>query len=408
MLFKNRPVRRAFGVLGVLFVLFLGIGCFLVYHTAQQNTQKIVKQNIALVGAMSEGKGPEELCIITGRIDEQDYAHGETYLREVSYPHAGVELYPYYGEILRENLLSMTVWICACFAFVALLLYASFYSVYKGFRQLTETAERIVRGEVPELKVGGEGEEAAMRFAVSSMAEQLQYQNQSLQQDKEFLKNFLSDVSHQLKTPLSALRMYNEIMLAKPGLSEEKRVDFLTRSSDQIDRTDWLIQGLLKMARVEAGAVEMRFSDTYLIDTVQTAVIPFQEAAKQKGVALTVKVDSAIHFEHDGKWVAEALGNLVKNALEHTHPGGGVWISAQETPLTVTLKIQDNGEGMDSTEIPHIYERFYRRSGETNAESVGIGLSLARQIFEQNRGDIQVQSQRGRGSLFIVTFLKKS
>ena len=265
-----------------------------------------------------------------------------------------------------------------------------------------------MRGEVPELAVGGEGEEAAMRFAVSSMAGQLQYQNQSLQQDKEFLKNFLSNVSHQLKTPLSALRMYNEILLAKPGLHEEKRVDFLTRSRDQIDRTDWLIQGLLKMARMEAGAVEMQFSDVYLIDTVQTAVMPFREAANQKGVLLTTEVDSAIHFEHDGKWVAEALGNLVKNALEHTQPGGGVRVSAQETPLTVTVKVQDNGEGMDSTEIPHIFERFYRRSGETNAASVGIGLSLARQIFEQNRGDVQVQSERGKGSVFTVTFLKKS
>lgn len=408
MLFKNKPVRRAFGALGILFLLFLGTGCLGVYQTTQQRTQERVNEHVALVGAMAEGKGPGELCIVTGQIDDTDYARGEEFLREVSYPRAKVNLYPYYEEALRESLLPVIVWTSLCFTFVAVLLYLSFYSVYKGFRQLTRTAESIVQGKEPLLEVGGEGEEAAMRFAVSSMARQLQHQNQSLQQDKNFLKNFLSDVSHQLKTPLSALRMYNEIMLSKPGLSEEKRADFLTRSRDQIDRTDWLIQGLLKMARVEAGAVTMQFADTYLIDTVQTAVMPFQEAAEQKGIALVTEVDSATHFEHDGQWVAEAVGNLVKNALEHTPPGGTVRVSAAETPLTVALKVEDTGRGMASTEIPHIFERFYRRSGETNAASVGIGLSLARQVFEQNRGDIRVQSVQGKGSVFTVTFLKKS
>ncbi len=251
-----------------------------------------------------------------------------------------------------------------------------------------------------------EGDLAALRRAITGLAEQSAGRQKALSADKHYLQGFLSDISHQIKTPLASLRLYGELMLEQPSMPEPKRMEFIQLCLNQIERIEWLIQGLLKMARLDAGAIIMQKKFLSVIDTVRLAAAPFSEQARKADIRLICAVPGDIRLEHDPDWVAEAVSNLVKNALEHTPAGGTVRIEAAQTPLSVQLQVSDTGEGLPVEEIPRIFERFYRYSPETRPNAVGIGLSLAKTIFAQNGADLSVRSQPGQGTVFTATFLK--
>lgn len=405
-LFRNRPVRRAAAWLVCIALLLAALGTAVITEDTRAAAGDRLAETLALAGGIERNRPAREWSVLTGEIDPEDYAAGLRALAEFSYQDQPAENLAFYRETLSSRLTFFFVSLGVFFLAALVVLLWAMGRSYRGMRELTEVAKCVVRGEEPVFGAGEEGDEAAMRYAFSAMAERVRYSVDSLSEDKRFMKNLLSDISHQLKTPLSALRMYNEILLSRKELSEEKRTAFLTQSRELIDRTDWLVQGLLKMARVESGAVEMNLRPCYLLDTVDMAVLPLKEPAHRRGVTLVNDVPGDLMLRHDAEWVSEAVGNLIKNAVEHTPAGGRVRVSAEETPLTVALRVEDNGEGMASTEIPHIFERFYRKSGAANPGSVGIGLSLAKQIFELNGADVCVQSAPGAGSVFTVTFLK--
>jgi len=405
-IFKCRPARNAVIILLAVFLLITATGYMVLYQNDRKMTQAFILQDIALVGGMSENKPISQLPILTGTISQQDVNAGNKLLSPYSYDEElPLAVNRYYQHIFNSQLILFCI--CAAVFFIAALI------IVLAFMTRTNKRLRLFAHEVSapdfssDTPLQGEGDFEVLKNMVLTLANRSNFHAESLQKDKDYLKNLLSDISHQLKTPLAALRMYNEILIGKPDLDKDKREEFLQRSKNQIDRTDWLIQGLLKMARIEAGAVEMNRRNCYIVDTIEQAVAPFLESVNQKGVTLIIKIPSEIQIAHDSDWVAEAIGNIVKNALEHTPEGGKISVEAEETPLSVAIKISDNGEGMATSEIPHVFERFYRKSAVANTGNVGIGLSLAKEIIEKNGGEIFVKSAPGYGSVFTVTFLKK-
>ena len=406
-MFGNRAARKAFFILFAVFALLTAAGALFQYQNARETTRAFLRQDIALVGGMSEQKPLSQLSILTGEVSQQDVDAGNRLLAPYSYDET---LPPAVNGYYRRIFGTQIFWFCLTAAVFFAAAVCGVLSFMTGLnRQLRMFTSEISAPDFPkDASHEEEGDFAALRSAVLSLAQRSGFHTRALQKDKEYLKSLLSDISHQLKTPLAALRMYNEILLDKPDLDRGKREEFLQRSKNQIDRTDWLIQSLLKMARVEAGAVKMNLKSGCIIDTVEQAVSPFGESARRKGVSLAVKIPPEIRLVHDGEWVAEAIGNIVKNALEHTPPGGEISLDAEETPLSVTVRIADSGEGMELDEIPHVFERFYRKSAGANAGNAGLGLSLAKEIVEKNGGEIFVKSSPGAGSEFTLTFLKNS
>ena len=402
---KDKQARAAVLLLTAVFAVLTAIGCLLIYQNGVRTTRALLRQDVALAGGMARGKPAADFSILTGTIDEQDLAAGSNLLSPYGYgentpPAAGL----YYASLFRNQITLFGI--CAALQYLtALILLLAFFS--RSDRHLREFARRVEAGHFSREGGLAEGESGfdMLRSAVASMAEGTNYHAQALQKDKEYLRDLLSDISHQMKTPLAALRMYHEL-LAKPDLNPEKREEFLRRSQKQVERTDWLVQSLLKMARLESGSATMKRKSAYLLDTVELAAAPFAEPASQKGVELTTRIPAEICFAHDADWVAEAIGNLIKNALEHTPSGGHIFVEADETPLSLELRVTDDGEGMTNEEIPHAFERFYRTGGKKESGGAGIGLSLSKEIIEKNGGDIFVRSRPGEGSVFTVTFLK--
>ncbi len=221
--------------------------------------------------------------------------------------------------------------------------------------------------------------------------------------DRRYMKDLLADMSHQLKTPLASMRMYVELMQRMPDMDAATRERFLGESMDQLERMEWLVQGLLKMARLEAGSVRLELRPALIDDTLDQAAAPFRLSAQLSGTQLSVTGCGAT-FPHDAEWLAEAIGNLIKNALEHA-PGGHVDVRAVATPLTVEICVRDDGEGVALDVLPHLFERFYSHRSAVKSGSVGLGLALAKEIVTQSGGTISVESEPGRGTAFNIVFL---
>jgi signal transduction histidine kinase len=170
---------------------------------------------------------------------------------------------------------------------------------------------------------------------------------------------------------------------------------------------EWLIKSLLKMARIEAGAIEFKKEEVSMLKTIEKGVEHLRSRAEDKGQLLEIKdPDGDIVFLHDSNWVAEAISNMVKNAIDHTDPGGRIEIGISETPIMVRVTIADNGEGIAEEDLPHIFERFYKGKNNIHGSGTGIGLALAKVIIENHQGRIAVKSEGGVGTIFTITFLK--
>lgn len=405
---KNTPVKRITAWLCILWLLILTVGCIFLYSSGKQTMYRFIEHDYEIAGALSQGTPTAELSLLTGTMKQENVERGKQMLAPYGYDKEIPEqLYQYYSELMIRPVLWYVLFVTLFFIGVLLLCFVQTGTIYKEIRRLKSAADHFVLDGDYQAPVCSEGDLSALKDSIHAMQEKVAFRVKALSKDKEYLKDLLSDISHQLKTPLAALRMYNEIIMERKNLSEERKQEFLLLGKQQIDRTDWLVQGLLKMARVEAGAIVMNLRENSLANTVEQATAPFLELASQHKINLRIDVPEEISFCHDRDWTAEAVGNIIKNAIEHTPDGGKVTVSAVQTPLVAELRIADTGRGMEVTEIPHVFERFYSKNKSPDCRNVGIGLSLAKGIIEKNNGSIYVKSSPGIGSEFIVTFLKE-
>ena len=281
-----------------------------------------------------------------------------------------------------------------------------------------ESSRSVSESVLENRKKYDESDVAALYRSIEDLSSVSGRRVQSLDKQRKYMQEYLSDISHQIRTPVSSLQLYHELMLKEPDMPLSERTRFQELGLEQIQRISWLIEGLLQLARLEADVVSFVKNDTSLKDTVESAVKPYTEIAKQKGISIELDVPEQIHFLHDAAWLSEAIGNLVKNAIEHT-PGnlavdstlnniptrGEVCIRAEQTPISIQLFISDNGVGIDEKEQTLIFKRFYRADSQLKPGGVGIGLSLAKAIIEKNDGDLFVKSIKGKGTTFTAAFL---
>ena len=222
--------------------------------------------------------------------------------------------------------------------------------------------------------------------------------------DKQTLQELVSDISHQVKTPMANIRMFTDI-LRQQELPEEKRAEFLSTLAAQVHKLDFLMQSLIKMSRLETGTFALRMEDARLYDTIAQAVSGILTMAERKQIQIDVDCDSRETVRHDPRWTAEALGNLLDNAVKYTPEGGSVRVSVRPWQFYTRVDVTDTGMGIPEEHYNDIFKRFYRAQSAA-AEGVGLGLYLARGIIARQRGYITVKSELGKGSVFSVFLLR--
>jgi Signal transduction histidine kinase len=374
-------------------------------------SRDITGQNTALIGHILYSH-PELENEITGFVTKEasgaeiqkgkqvleQYGYGES-MPALSQPVLG----NFYNTFRFKASFAAFIYILPLF----LLLLMEFERIYRKVGEISAASEGFVEGNFEgELPEDGEGDFAVLNHSFNTMANRLRLSLEKLKDDKVFLKNIISDISHQLKTPLSSLIMFNELMLKDKNMNSDVREDFLLKTKSQLERMEWLIIDLLKMARLEAGAIAFEKRRVPLIRCVEKALVPLIEKANSKNQEIRVTGGEDVYFNGDEDWTAEALTNIVKNCIEHTGRGGRITIGLSGTPLFGRVIIEDNGEGIERSDLPHIFERFYQGGKRVSAENVGIGLALTKLIVESQGGTVTAISEKGKGTRFTVTFLK--
>jgi len=240
--------------------------------------------------------------------------------------------------------------------------------------------------------------------SVDQLATILQSKNEASQKAKEFLKNTISDISHQLKTPLAALCMYHEIISDEPD-NVKTVTEYSQKTELALKRMEQLIQGMLKSTRLDAGSIAFEKESCCISELIGQAVseLTTRAASEGKEIIIDESLDETIIC--DKQWTSEAIGNIVKNALDHTDLEGKIHISWNRTPAMFRISISDNGSGILPKDLHHIFKRFYRSKKSLDTQGIGLGLSLAKAIVEGQGGIISVQSTMHEGTVFTLSFL---
>jgi signal transduction histidine kinase len=278
-------------------------------------------------------------------------------------------------------------------------------------RRLTEASRGLAEGElsrrVPPSQVrAGSSELAELAVQFNAMADRLEESVEIIRRDRDRSRDFLADVSHELRTPLAALRTFNELLREGADADPDARHEFIESSGQQIERLDWLAQNLLELSKLDSGLVLLDLRPDDLRAAVETAVDQSASAARKRGVALDLHLPSSpVRIRHDPQRIGQVVANLVANAVKFTGRGGSVSVDVTATPDGAQIDVVDTGVGIDATELPHIFERFYRgsRANEARGSGSGLGLAIVRSIVEMHGGGIVVESRVGAGSRFTVS-----
>lgn len=271
---------------------------------------------------------------------------------------------------------------------------------YQKLADLSQLIDRVLHGQEQITIVGNdEGELAILESEIQKMTVRLREQADALLDEKMTLTTAIEDIFHQLRTPLTSMNLMVS-MLTEEELTYERRIELTRKLKRQLERMQWLVETLLKMSKIDAGTAVFAKESVSMKELMRKAVEPFLIPMELRGQKWELIV-SEESFEGDFSWTTEAIGNLLKNCMEHTPAGGTIRAVVTETALFTKIVITDSGQGFVKEDIPHLFERFYRGQN-AGAESIGIGLALSKMIITAQNGTITAKNTLEDGAQFEV------
>ena len=271
----------------------------------------------------------------------------------------------------------------------------------KTYRRIDELLDRVLIQEIILDSDVKEGEYSALVSKIKQIQEVLENHARSAETEKEQVKSLVSNMSHQLKTPLANLSLYAEI-LGKSELSKERKNEFFSKMQRQIEKLNWMVESLSKMVKLEQNLDDFEIKNTKIRQTILDAVDTVYEKLEKKDIQLDMESFEDRFLYHNRKWTVEVFVNLLENAIKYTEKGGFISIRVKSYELYTEIQISDNGRGIRQEELTDIFKRFYRSPEVENMEGSGIGLYLCNLILEKEKGYITAISEYGKGSCFSV------
>lgn len=390
----------------ILYAAMILGGCLL-FGASQTAAVKMsfLEHDAAVAGSLLEQGVPEEVAAAALTSQEASEAGTALLARLGMQEQAKSGFLPFIAQFRRSTFCRAIL----IFLLLTAVLFLGTLVFLERRRRLYQQAERAVKSylagdysaHLPQCSEGALFQIFAM---VEQLATMLQAQSEKERRTKDFLKNAISDISHQLKTPLAALAMYQEIMEEEPDNAETIK-EFAAKSGSAIKRMECLIQSMLKLARLDTGNIVFEKSCYHVSEVILRSISELSARAEAEGKCLVTGGDPRLRITCDMEWTSEAIGTIIKNALDHTGPGGRISITWEGAPTMVRISVSDDGEGIAPEDLHHIFKRFYRSSHSLDTEGVGLGLPLAKSIVEGQGGIISVQSGRGEGTTFTISFL---
>ncbi len=386
----------------LLFVVFLLIGLFINFKIYQEHEKELYYVNNKIIANILD-KHPELqdeiISLMTTDIDVSNVLnkYGIDEYSDINYLRENNQ---YKQKIIYYNLGYLLILILTIY----LLITYHNYKFNKKITRINKYMNKVLNGDYSiDIRDYQENKLSLLKNDIYKLVVRLKEQSDREQEDKIYLKDFLSDISHQLKTPLTSMYVINDIL--EKEKDENKRKEFLHKNKIQLERIEWLISSLLKMSLLDSGTTKLVKTDVNIKDLINKSLEPINIRLDLKNITINMTGDSNIYYKLDFNWMVEALLNILKNSYEYTQEGGNINVFYEINPLYLMIKISDSGIGIKKSEINNIFKRFYKVN--KNSEGVGIGLNMAKKIIEMHDGQITVKSTPQTGTTFEIKFYKQ-
>ena len=404
---RDKEIKKLIITQICIFIIFIGLGLIFNSMIHNQYKKELIKNNTHITANIIE-KHPElENEIITNIIASKGNYDDALNLID-KYGLSQLDNLDYLSDvqlIKRQITFFDITFFVSLFLVISITYIIFFRRQYKKIMDVNKYMNNILNGNYSlDIRDYNEGYISNLKNDIYKITVRLKEQNDLSLRDKKNLENVLSDISHQIKTPLTSMSVINDV-LSKDNLKPEVKKDFLIKNRRQLERIEWLVTTLLKLSRLENGSIVLKKEQINLEKLIDSALEPLLIPIELKKQSLIVEGDADIKIIGDYNWTLEAIINIIKNAYEHTPNNGQIIIKYLDNPLYTELNIIDNGEGIDPNDIKHIFERFYKGKS-SDKESIGIGLNMAKKIIDMQNGQITVTSQIGEGTTFTIKFFK--
>lgn len=404
---KDKFLNRS--IIGSIVIIFflISIGyVFITYKFKDYQKDEFLKYaNVIGSAVKNEGNIDEILnATIGGEFSQENVEEGLKYLNKYGY-FEGMDIEnKWIGETfvkIRSLMLRINIGFSIC---ITLLASYIIYGLIKKIHVVSERLERLSIGEEFEyLKETEEGVIGLLYHRYNLACSRMNWWISEVKDERNKLKELLSELSHQLKTPIASIKMNNELILEGYANKIEER-EFLEINNENIDRMEWLTTGLIKLSSLESKCMKLNKKDIDLSETVIDSINAVYGKAFEKNISIDILKFDKVKLIHDKKWLKESIINILDNSIKYSLPNKNIEVILQSEDSKVELKIKDNGYGIKKEEREKIFKRFYRSYDENiqKEEGSGIGLYLSKKIIIDHEGTLRVESTYGEGSQFTI------
>ena len=404
-MFKNKEINRLFKLELIIIIISTILFLLINNYNYELYKQELINNNVYIINGIIEKYPNLENDVIELMLN-QDISKKES--KEILEKY-GIDNLDTIDYLNKNKKLKNTIflinftYIFLTISIIVTIFILTIKKIYKKINNLSKYTNEILNDNYSmDIREYEEGDISNLKNDLYKMTIKLKEQNDISLNDKKRLRETLSDISHQLKTPLTSMYVINELLYEE--LEENKKNELLNRNQNSLERIEWLVTSLLKISRLDSGMEVLKQENIKIIDLINKSLDQIKIPLELKNINVLVNCKEDIKYKLDLSWTSEALINILKNAYEHTKKDGEIIINVIENPIYVEISITDNGCGISKEDLPHIFERFYKR--KSNKESIGIGLNMALKIVNLQKGDITVTSKVNEGTAFKIRFYK--
>lgn len=405
-MFKNKEVRKLIYVYVIVITIFVIVLNVINNYFYEIYKTSIIDNNAYIIDKLVSKYPYMEEDIISSIVNN-DSTLGVGYDILNKYGLDRIDTIDYLnnnGLTLKKEKIYYGIYIISFITILFIILIVFIKKLYGSIKGLSNYTNNILNNKYDlDIRSYDEGDISNLKNDLYKMTIKLKEQSELSTKDKMYLQDMLSNISHQLKTPLTGMYVINELLYEK-NMSLEKERELLSKNKKELERIEWLIVSLLKVSRIDSGTLKFSHDKIRVIDIIDKAIEPLKISLELKSIKLNMDVDNDIYIYGDLEWCSEAILNIIKNAIEHTNKNGVIDIEVLDNPIYTLVSIKDNGCGISSEDLPHIFERFYK--GKHNKDSIGIGLNLSKTIINNMNGEILVNSTLGKETVFDIKFYK--
>lgn len=384
----------------MFFVIIMTTNIIISLNIYDDYNKKETNDKYLVIGNIINSNNDKDKLIL-GYLHNQNIDIGKNYLNDNITLNINNQIY---NHNLKRNLIiysASSTFICYILFMILIILYKK--SQDKKINEISNYMNSVLNGNYSlDIRNYEEGRLSILKNDIYKITVKLKEQTDMAINEKNNLEMILSDISHQIKTPLTSMYVINDL-LKSDKLSKKEKIEFLNKNESQLERIEWLVTSLLKLSRLDNGFVKLKKEKVEVAKLIDNCLNPLLIPIELKNQNVVKQIDN-FEIDIDFNWFSEAIINILKNAHEHTNAFGTIKIETSDNSMYSSIIISDNGTGISKQDLPHIFERFYK--GDNQKESIGIGLNMAKKIIDLSGGEINVLSTPSVGTTFIIKIYK--